>query len=103
MYISLIAGDELRHNYADSITASVKGIASTLLVGHVAAGHAHLKDTCLSSLHFGRTTQAQISTIGGVSTTRSEVFTDEETVGSSKDFPMKMVLEQQSEAKSENV
>ncbi|KAK0201229.1 hypothetical protein DFS33DRAFT_1447422 [Desarmillaria ectypa] len=68
-------------SYADIITASIKGIASTLLVGRVAAGHARPNDTwkesCLSSLRFGHAARAQISTIGDISITRSVVFTDE--------------------------
>ncbi|KAK0498908.1 hypothetical protein EDD18DRAFT_1330154 [Armillaria luteobubalina] len=46
------------------------GIAPTLIVGRVAAGHARLNDTWkesrLSSLHFGNSERAQMSTTGGV-------------------------------------
>ncbi|KAK0449054.1 uncharacterized protein EV420DRAFT_1647082 [Desarmillaria tabescens] len=104
IYISFIARDDLRSAYADIITASIKGIAPTLLVGRVAAGHARPNDTWkesrLSSLHFGHGARTQMSTIGGISVTRSVVLPDEES-NSGNDCLTKKVLEP--EAKAENV
>ncbi|KAK0231759.1 hypothetical protein EDD85DRAFT_956569 [Armillaria nabsnona] len=83
IYIAFISRNMLGSSYIDIITASIKGIAPTLLVGHVAAGHARPNDTWkerrLSSLHFGnsgRTQMSAMSTTGGV--TQSVIFPDEE-------------------------
>lgn len=108
IYISLAARNELSGGYVDVITSSIKGIAPTLLVGRVAAGHSRPNDTWkeshLSSLHFGHASRSrtQISTIGGISVTRSVVLQDEES-NSGRDLSTKKVLEQQLEAKVENV
>ncbi|KAK0231763.1 hypothetical protein EDD85DRAFT_848566 [Armillaria nabsnona] len=106
IYISLIARNDLSGGYADIITASIKGIAPTLLVGRVAAGHARPNDTWkesrLSSLRFDHASRAQISTIGGVSVTRSVVLSVEEN-GSGGDVSAKRDLGQQLEAKVESV
>ncbi|PBK88049.1 hypothetical protein ARMGADRAFT_1085025 [Armillaria gallica] len=106
IYISLITRNDLSGGYIDIITASIKGIAPTLLVGRVAAGHARPNDTWkeshLSSLRFDHATRAQISTIGGVSVTRSVVLSVEET-GSGGDISAKRDLGQQLEAKVESV
>ncbi|KAK0431791.1 hypothetical protein EV421DRAFT_2041037 [Armillaria borealis] len=106
IYISLNARNELCSAYADVITSSIKGIAPTLLVGRVAAGHARPNDTwkesSLSSLRFDHAARAQISTIGGVSVTRSVVLSVEEN-SSGGDDSTKRVLGQELEAKVENV
>ncbi|KAK0190109.1 hypothetical protein F5146DRAFT_1054027 [Armillaria mellea] len=105
IYISLIARNELSGGYADIITASIKGIAPTLLVGRVAAGHARPNDTWkesrLSSLHFDRAARSQISTNGGIGVTRSVVLSVEGN--SSGDVSTRRGLGQQLEAKVENV
>ncbi|KAK0473011.1 hypothetical protein IW261DRAFT_1611377 [Armillaria novae-zelandiae] len=107
--ISLIVRNELSGGYADIITASIKGIAPTLLVGRVAAGHARPNDTWkeshLSSLRFDHTQAArtQISTIGGVSVTQSVVLSLAEEHSSGRDVSTKRDPGQQLEAKVENV
>ncbi|KAK0483038.1 hypothetical protein EDD18DRAFT_1200713 [Armillaria luteobubalina] len=56
VYMAFVARDELTGAYPNVITASIKGIAPTLIVGRVASGHARpddsWKESVLSSLHF---------------------------------------------------
>ncbi|PBK98559.1 hypothetical protein ARMGADRAFT_1075396 [Armillaria gallica] len=59
--IAFVACDLLSGQYADLLGAAIRGIAPTLLVGHVAAGHARPDDSwqessstsTVSSLNFG--------------------------------------------------
>ncbi len=126
IYISLNARNELCTVYADVISASIKvgyrllrlgkanepdtqGIAPTLLIGRVAAGHARPNDSwkesplSWSSLRFGHVSSpAQTSTLDGVSNTRSVVPSDEEN-NYDGDFSTERVFGQQIEAKVENV
>ncbi|KAK0231762.1 hypothetical protein EDD85DRAFT_793436 [Armillaria nabsnona] len=109
IFISLNARNELCTGYVDVIACSIKGIAPTLLIGRVAAGHARPNDSwkesrlSWTSLRFGHpsSSPAQISTLGGVSDTRSVVPSDEEN-NSDGDFPTERVFGQQIEAKVEN-
>ncbi len=126
IYISLNARNELCSVYADAITCSIKvgyrllrlgkanepdtqGIAPTLLVGRVAAGHARPNDSwkesrlSWTSLRFGHASSspAQISTLGSISDTRSVMPSDEEN-SSDRDFSTEKVVGR-IEAKVENV
>ncbi len=126
IYISLNVRDEHCAAYTDAIGASIKvgfcllrlgetneldtqGIAPTLLVGRVAAGHARPNDSwkeshlSWTSLRFGHASSSptQISTLGGVSDTRSVVPSDEEN-SSDRDFSTEKVVGQ-IKAKVENV
>ncbi|SJL16133.1 uncharacterized protein ARMOST_19652 [Armillaria ostoyae] len=58
--VAFVARDIESGNYVDTFAAAIKGIAPTLLVGHVAAGHARPDDSwkessihTVSSLNFG--------------------------------------------------
>ncbi|PBK88050.1 hypothetical protein ARMGADRAFT_1085026 [Armillaria gallica] len=110
IYTSLNTRNELCTGYADVIASPIKGIAPTLLVGRVAAGHARPDDSwkeshlSWTSLRFGHASSspAQISTLGGVSDTRSVVPLDEDS-SSDRDFSTERVFGQQIEAKVENV
>ncbi|KAK0466048.1 uncharacterized protein EV420DRAFT_1709775 [Desarmillaria tabescens] len=65
LYMIFIAYNSQEEIYLDSITAITRGVAPTLLIGHVAAGHARPDDSwegsIMSSLHFGQG-QSQTST-----------------------------------------
>ncbi|KAK0484593.1 hypothetical protein IW261DRAFT_846852 [Armillaria novae-zelandiae] len=87
VYIAFASRNTLGSAYVDVIMASIKGIAPTIIVGRVAAGHARPNDTWkesrLSSLHFGNSERAQMSTTGGV--TQSVNLPDEEISNTSSD------------------
>ncbi|PBK63166.1 hypothetical protein ARMSODRAFT_1024198 [Armillaria solidipes] len=80
VYIAFISRNTLGSAYIDVFMTEIKGITPTLIVGRVAAGHARPNDTWkesrLSSLHFGNSERAQMSTTGGV--TQSVNLPDEE-------------------------
>ncbi|KAK0209814.1 hypothetical protein IW262DRAFT_496016 [Armillaria fumosa] len=106
IYIAFISRNMLGSSYIDIITASIKGIAPTLLVGRVAAGHARPNDTWkesrLSSLHFGNPGRAQMSvmsTTGGV--TQSVMFPEGEILGN--DASLDSAAGRTLEAKMESV
>ncbi|KAK0223988.1 hypothetical protein IW262DRAFT_867803 [Armillaria fumosa] len=65
VYISFASRNTLASSCIDIIMASIKGIAPTLTVGRVAAGHARpndtLKESRLLSLHFSNSERAQMS------------------------------------------
>ncbi|KAK0185204.1 hypothetical protein F5146DRAFT_1228136 [Armillaria mellea] len=57
LYVAFTAHDSVLLHYFDALSAIAKGVAPTLLIGHVAAGHAcpddSWKGSIASSLHFG--------------------------------------------------
>ncbi|KAK0224679.1 hypothetical protein EDD85DRAFT_981582 [Armillaria nabsnona] len=65
IYVACIATNSWGADYADIIATIARGIAPTLLIGRVAAGHARPNDSwngsIVSSLHFGQS-QSQTST-----------------------------------------
>ncbi|PBK88051.1 hypothetical protein ARMGADRAFT_1034331 [Armillaria gallica] len=102
-----VGGIKAGSSYVDIITASIRGIAPTLLVGRVAAGHVRPNDTWkesrLSSLHFGnprRTQMSAMSTTGGV--TESVMFPDEE-INPGNDSSSDSAAKRTPEAKLESV
>lgn len=106
IYIAFISRNMLGSSYVDIITASIRGIAPTLLVGRVAAGHARPNDTWkesrLSSLHFGnpgRTQMSVMSTTGSV--TQSVMFPEREIPGN--DTSLDSAARRTLEAKMEGV
>ncbi|KAK0200702.1 hypothetical protein DFS33DRAFT_1070024 [Desarmillaria ectypa] len=68
VFMAFVARNELTGAYPNVITASIKGIAPTLIVGRVASGHARPDDTwkesVMSSLHFGAWSRAPKNTQG---------------------------------------
>ncbi|KAK0494396.1 hypothetical protein EDD18DRAFT_1176735 [Armillaria luteobubalina] len=79
VYMAFVARDELTGAYPNVITASIKGIVPTLIVGRVASGHARpddsWKESVLSSLHFGAWSRAARNT--QEDTTRTVTFRDD--------------------------
>ncbi|KAK0466027.1 uncharacterized protein EV420DRAFT_1509459 [Desarmillaria tabescens] len=57
LFVAFFAHNDWAANYLDPITGIARGVALTLLVGHVAAGHAHSDDSwqgsIVTSLRFG--------------------------------------------------